>query len=52
MKTMHATKGFEIGSGFEGTFLTGSTHNDPFYVDGGRVRTRTNRSGGVQGALG
>ncbi len=46
-----AAKGFEIGSGFAGTLLTGSEHNDPFYMEGGRVRTRSNRSGGVQGGI-
>ncbi|GIS68963.1 MAG: hypothetical protein CM1200mP8_5210 [Chloroflexota bacterium] len=43
-----ACKGFEIGSGFDGTSMTGSEHNDPFYSDSGRIRTRTNHSGGVQ----
>ena len=47
--SLPACKGFEIGSGFGGTFLTGSTHNDPFYAEDGRIRTRTNHSGGVQG---
>ena len=51
MLSLPAAKGFEIGSGFSGTFLTGSQHNDPFYDGGGRVRTRTNRSGGVQGGI-
>ncbi len=51
MLSLPATKGFEIGSGFAGTFLTGSQHNDPFFMEGGRVRTRTNRSGGVQGGI-
>jgi chorismate synthase len=48
-----ACKGFEIGSGFEGTKYTGSTHNDEFYVEPetGRVRTKTNRSGGMQGGI-
>ena len=46
-----ATKGFEIGSGFEGTRLTGSTHNDPFTVKSGKIVTETNRSGGVQGGI-
>ena len=41
----------EIGSGFAGTLLTGREHNDEFYMDGDRVRTRTNRSGGVQGGI-
>jgi chorismate synthase len=31
--------------------MTGSQHNDPFYSEGGRIRTRTNRSGGVQGGI-
>ena len=49
--SLPACKGFEIGSGFKGTSMTGSEHNDPFYVDSGRVRTRTNNSGGVQGGI-
>ncbi|GKC84646.1 chorismate synthase 1, chloroplastic, partial [Tanacetum coccineum] len=50
--SLPATKGFEFGSGFAGTFLTGSEHNDEFYMDQqGRVRTRTNRSGGIQGGI-
>src|SRR5207247_7327194 len=40
-----------VGSGFAGTDLTGLEHNDEFYMDGDRVRTRTNRSGGVQGGI-
>jgi chorismate synthase len=51
MLSLPAAKGFEIGSGFAGTLLTGSQHNDPFYDASGRVRTRTNRSGGVQGGI-
>ena len=51
MLSLPATKGFEIGSGFAGTLLTGSQHNDAFHAEGGRVRTRTNRSGGVQGGI-
>ena len=49
--SLPACKGFEIGSGFAGTELTGSEHNDAFYLEDGRVRTRTNRSGGVQGGI-
>jgi chorismate synthase len=49
--SLPASKGFEIGSGFAGTDLTGRAHNDEFYMDGDRVRTRTNRSGGVQGGI-
>ena len=44
MLSLPASKGFEIGSGFAGTDLTGCEHNDEFYMDGDRVRTRTNRS--------
>lgn len=51
MLSLPATKGFEVGSGFAGTLLTGREHNDPFYMDGDRVRTRTNNSGGVQGGI-
>ncbi|WCL49401.1 chorismate synthase [Leptospira sp. GIMC2001] len=47
-----ACKGFEIGSGFSGTRLTGSKHNDEFYKDkDGRIRTRSNHSGGLQGGI-
>lgn len=50
--SLPASKGFEIGSGFRGTRMRGSEHNDEFYVDeAGRVRTRTNFSGGVQGGI-
>ena len=52
MLSLPAAKGFEIGSGFAGTRLSGSAHNDAF-VPGpdGRPRTATNRSGGVQGGI-
>jgi chorismate synthase len=49
--SLPASKGFEIGSGFAGTDLTGLEHNDSFYMEGDRVRTRTNNSGGVQGGI-
>jgi len=49
--SLPASKGFEIGSGFAGVALTGIEHNDPFTSAGGRVRTVTNRSGGVQGGI-
>ncbi|WP_338461267.1 chorismate synthase [Synechococcus elongatus IITB7] len=50
--SLPATKGFEIGSGFAGTEMTGSEHNDAFYTDEqGQLRTRTNRSGGTQGGI-
>ena len=51
MLSLPATKGFEVGSGFDGTRLTGSAHNDAFYKDGDEVRTRSNNSGGVQGGI-
>ncbi len=51
MISLPATKGFEIGSGFGGTQLTGREHNDHFYMEDGKVRTKTNRSGGVQGGI-
>lgn len=50
--SLPASKGFEIGSGFAGTLLTGSEHNDEFYIDeAGQIRTVTNRSGGIQGGI-
>ena len=49
--SMPACKGFEVGSGFGGALQTGSQHNDAFYSDGGRIRTRTNNSGGIQGGI-
>jgi chorismate synthase len=53
MLSLPASKGFEIGSGFAGTRLLGSEHNDPFVPDeaGGSPRTSSNRSGGVQGGI-
>jgi chorismate synthase len=51
MLSIPATKGFEIGSGFSGTLLTGKEHNDPFEMREGKIRTTTNHSGGVQGGI-
>jgi chorismate synthase len=52
MLSLPAAKGFESGSGFAGALLRGSQHNDPFYADeSGRIRTRTNHSGGIQGGI-
>lgn len=51
MLSINAVKGFEYGSGFEGTTLTGSQHNDEFVNEGGKIRTKTNHSGGVQGGI-
>ena len=50
--SLPAAKGFEVGSGFEGILLSGKDHNDDFYVDSsGHTRTKTNRSGGIQGGI-
>ncbi len=50
--SLPATKGFEIGSGFDGTLLLGSEHNDAFLPsEDGRLRTATNNSGGIQGGI-
>ena len=51
MLSIPATKGFEIGSGFAGTRLNGSVHNDPFTAANGHLGTTTNNSGGVQGGI-
>lgn len=51
MLSINAVKGFEYGSGFDGVTLRGSKHNDEFYNDGTRIRTKTNYSGGVQGGI-
>lgn len=51
MLSLPAVKGFEIGSGFEGSKLRGSEHNDPYRMRDGRVVTTTNHSGGVQGGI-
>jgi chorismate synthase len=51
MLSLPATKGFEIGSGFAGSSLRGSEHNDVFESRDGRIRTVTNRSGGTQGGI-
>lgn len=52
MMSIPATKGFEIGSGFEGTKMRGSAHNDMFEItSNGKMMTKTNYSGGVQGGI-
>src|SRR5437773_5244304 len=51
MLSLPATKAFEIGSGFSGIVLTGRQHNDPFRMRAGKVRTLSNRSGGIQGGI-
>jgi len=51
MLSIPSTKGFEIGSGFAGTRMFGSQHNDPFVLKEGRLGTTTNFSGGIQGGI-
>lgn len=51
MLSINAVKGFEYGSGFEGVKMKGSQHNDAFYKEGDRIRTKTNHSGGIQGGI-
>jgi len=48
---INACKGFEFGSGFEGSRMRGSQHNDEFEKDGEVVITKTNHSGGIQGGI-
>jgi chorismate synthase len=51
MLSINACKGFEVGSGFEGSRMTGSTHNDVFVHKDETILTRTNQSGGIQGGI-
>jgi chorismate synthase len=51
MLSINAVKGFEIGSGFAGSRMRGSQHNDAFFQAEGQIRTRSNFSGGVQGGI-
>jgi len=51
MLSINAVKGFEYGSGFEGVKMNGSEHNDQFFIDDKKVRTKTNHSGGIQGGI-
>jgi chorismate synthase len=52
LMSLPATKGFEVGSGFGGTLLRGSEHNDAFLPsEDARLRTATNNSGGIQGGI-
>lgn len=46
-----AVKGISFGAGFAFASMRGSQANDPFYMDGGQVKTRTNHSGGVNGGI-
>jgi len=51
MLSINAVKGFEYGSGFNGSKMTGAEHNDEFIVENGNVSTKTNNSGGIQGGI-
>lgn len=51
MLSINAVKGFEYGTGFNAVEMLGSEHNDEFYMEDGRVKSRTNRSGGIQGGI-
>jgi len=51
MLSLPASKGFDIGSGFDSIWLTGRQHNDPFQAKSGKVYTTSNRSGGIQGGI-
>lgn len=51
MLGINAVKGFEYGSGFSGTQLSGSQHNDIFIKGDNGIRTSTNHSGGIQGGI-
>lgn len=51
MLSLPASKGFDIGSGFDCVRFRGSEHNDPFRAETGKVFTTANRSGGVQGGI-
>lgn len=51
MLSINAAKGFEIGSGFDGTYMKGSEHNDLFELRDGKTSTITNHSGGIQGGI-
>lgn len=51
LMSLPATRGFEVGSGFDSVTMRGSTHNDPFVMKEGRVGTATNFSGGIQGGI-
>ena len=51
MLSIPATKGVDIGSGFRGISMRGSEHNDIFYNDDNKIKTKTNFSGGIQGGI-
>ncbi len=51
MLGINACKGFEYGSGFDGVAKRGSEHNDIYYSENGKILTKTNHSGGIQGGI-
>lgn len=51
MMSINATKGFEFGSGFEGTKMKGSEHNDEFILENGKPKLKTNHAGGTLGGI-
>jgi len=51
MLSINAVKGFEYGMGFDAAKMHGSQHNDEFFMDGGKVRTKTNNAGGILGGI-
>jgi chorismate synthase len=51
MLSINAVKGFEYGTGFGAAAMRGTEHNDEFYMEEGRVRSRSNHSGGIQGGI-
>ena len=51
MLSINAAKGFDYGTGFDAPLYKGSEHNDEFFNDNGKINTRTNRSGGIQGGI-
>lgn len=51
MLSIPSAKGVEFGSGFEGTYYTGSVNNDEYYLDGDKIVTRSNKQGGISGGI-
>lgn len=51
MLSINAVKGFDIGSGFAGVSMRGSEHNDPYIIENGKLKTKTNYAGGVLGGI-
>ena len=51
MLSINAVKGFEYGMGFDAAKMKGSQHNDEFYMAGDKIRTKTNRAGGILGGI-